>query len=172
MLYACNRSVPETARVCRITHTQLGAGEDAVLLDGSKGSPAQAVVGEDAIRSHLSNLNREASLQTVMHWGLDLVTLGKENLRPLPMPTASQLTRQRHMCRCALGSTSCTMRCCWTCSCPSRHSPATMVPLMTSRSSSWTRRARMSRVRALKLVNLASILHRGWVDAVGQAAAV
>lgn len=66
MLHVWDRSVPETARVCRITHTQLGTGEVAVLLDGSKGSPAQTVVGEDAIRSHLSNLNREVSLQTVI----------------------------------------------------------------------------------------------------------
>ena len=50
-----------------------------MLLDGSKGSPAQAVVGEDAIRSHLSNLNREVSLQTVMHWGRGLVTFEKGN---------------------------------------------------------------------------------------------
>lgn len=52
-------SIPETARICRITHTLLAAGEEVVLHDRSKGSPAERVIGEDAIRSHLSNLNRE-----------------------------------------------------------------------------------------------------------------
>jgi hypothetical protein len=61
-------SIPETARVCRITHTQLAAGEQAVLLDRSKGSDAQRVTGEDAIRSHLSNLNREVGMLMASEW--------------------------------------------------------------------------------------------------------
>lgn len=53
----CLCSIPETARICRITHTALLDGEEPVLCDSSKGTPA-AVVGERAIRCHLSNLNR------------------------------------------------------------------------------------------------------------------
>ncbi len=55
----CLCSIPETARICRITHTALQDGEEPVLYDSSKGTPAEAVVGEQAIRRHLSTLNRE-----------------------------------------------------------------------------------------------------------------
>jgi tRNA U34 5-carboxymethylaminomethyl modifying GTPase MnmE/TrmE len=52
-------NIPETARICRITHTPLLDGEEPVLYDSSRGTPAETVIGEAAIRRHLGNLNRE-----------------------------------------------------------------------------------------------------------------
>ncbi len=55
-------NVPETARICRISHIALAPGQQPELRDSSRGGPTQTVVGEDRIRAHLGLLNREVPI--------------------------------------------------------------------------------------------------------------
>ncbi len=51
-------NVPETARICRISHVAPGPGQQPMLHDSSRGA-REIVAGEDKIRAHLGLLNRE-----------------------------------------------------------------------------------------------------------------